>query len=146
MVRAGRSRATTRLAPTMQPAESADGRCVLRYHRRRVEHLTAALLIVGGLALFAGLDERIASVRAFAATALLVLGLSWIIRGPTRVFAGPPLVMLARIGVSYGAVAAAAGLAFPKQVPKPIAIMIGALCVIAGVLLLLFKLRVIKPT
>ena len=115
-----------------------------------MENLTAALLIVGGLTLLASFTryaahETLAPVRAFLAMILVVIGVSWIIRGPTRPFHGPLLLKLALIGVSYGAVAAGAALAFPKEIPKPAHGVVGAFCVIAGVLLLLFAFRVIKP-
>jgi hypothetical protein len=120
-----------------------------------VENLTAALLIAGGVTMLASVAfagrltparrEAIAPVQALLATVLLVIGVSWIIRGPTRPFAGPPLVTIALVGVSYGAIAAGVSLAFPKQTPRLVQGAIGTLCVVAGVLLLLFQFRVIKP-
>ena len=115
-----------------------------------MQNLTAALLIVSGLALAAAFTrydahEALAPVQAFLAMALLVIGASWIMRGPTRPFHGPLLPALVAIGVSYGAVAAGTTLAFPTKVPKLVHGLLGALCVAAGVLLLLFQLRVIKP-
>jgi hypothetical protein len=114
-----------------------------------VTHLSAALLIVGGLVLVAAFTPYAARAsfdagRAFLAMALVVLGASWIIRGPARPFHGPTLVVIAALGTSYGAVAAGIGLAFPVQTPKLVQGALGMFCATAGVLLLLFAYRVIK--
>jgi hypothetical protein len=114
-----------------------------------VANLSAALLIVGGLTLLAAFTryathDSLAPMQAFLSIALLVIGASWIIRGPFRPFHGPNLVVLAAVGTSYGAVAAGIGLAFPVQTPKLVQGALGTLCVTAGVLLLLFAFRVIK--
>jgi len=113
------------------------------------------MLIVGGLVVLAYIIvakrltpqqiESIVPVQGFSAIVLAVIGVSWLIRGPFRVFHGPALVAFALVGVSYGAVAGGACLAFPKQAPKPVQVIVGSFCLVAGVLLLLFQLRVIKP-
>ncbi len=113
-------------------------------------NLSAALLIVGGLTLFAAFTryathESLAPARALLSVALVVIGASWIMRGPTRPFHGTTPVALAAIGTSYGAIAGGIGLAFPVQTPKLVQGVLGTLCVTAGVLLLLFAFRVIKP-
>lgn len=113
------------------------------------------MLIVGGLVVLAWVVvakrltqaqiESIVPAQGFSAIVLVVIGVSWLIRGPFRVFHGPALVGIALVGVSYGAVAGGACLAFPKQTPKPLQAIVGSFCLAAGVLLLLFQLRVIKP-
>ena len=118
-----------------------------------MESLQAVLLIASGLVMLVTvvLGKRLASlealtpVQAFTAFALLVTGVSWLIRGPTRMFHGPPLVVVALAGVSYGAVVGGACLAFPAQTPRAVHALAGTFCVAAGVLLLLFQLRIIKP-
>lgn len=113
------------------------------------------MLIVGGVLMLAWIlararltpeqIERLTPVQGFTAIVLLVIGASWVMRGPLRPFHGPTLVAIALAGVSYGALAGGACLAFPKQMPRPIQAITGTLCLVAGALLLLFQLRVIKP-
>jgi len=120
-----------------------------------VEYLQASALIVGGLVVLAWVIsakrmtpaqiDSVMPVQSFLAFALVIIGASWIMRGPLRVFHGPTLVVIALAGLSYGAVAGGACLAFPKKVPKPVQGFVGTFCLFAGVLLLLFQLRVIKP-
>jgi hypothetical protein len=121
-----------------------------------VEILTAALLIAGGLAtltwvvlakrLTVDLRESILPPQAGLAVVAFAIGIAGIIRAPLRVFHGPLLVVIALVGASYGAVAVGSCLAFPNRTPKSLQVLIGAFCVAAGVLLLLFQFRVIKPT
>ena len=89
--------------------------------------------------------EAVMPVQAFLAIATAVTGLSWIIRGPLRIFSGPVLLVVAMVGLSYGAVGIGACLAFPHKAPKPLQAIAGSLVLVAGVLLVLFQLRVIKP-
>jgi hypothetical protein len=120
-----------------------------------MEYLHASVLISGGLVVLAWVitSSRLTSeqrsmlmpVQSFTAVALLCTGAMWLIRGPLRVFDGPPLVVIAAVGVSYGAIAGGACLALSKQIPKPVQALVGVLLLFAGVLLLLFQLRVIKP-
>ena len=121
-----------------------------------MEILTAALLIAGGIATLSWVifakrltvdrREAIMPVQAGLAVAALAIGLAGIIRAPLRVFHGPLLVVIALVGASYGALAVGSCLAFPNHTPKSLHALIGAFCVAAGVLLLLFQFRVIKPT
>ena len=120
-----------------------------------MEYLQAALLIAGGIVMLAALalakrftphqNESILPVQSFLAIALLVTGISWLIRGPLQVFKGPALLVVVVTGVSYGAVVAGSCLAFPRRAPKPLQVLAGAFTVVAGTLLLLLQLRVIKP-
>lgn len=120
-----------------------------------MEYLHASALIAGGLVVLAWVIassrltpdqvEALLPVQSFTAVALLCTGAMWLIRGPLRVFDGPPLVVVAAVGVSYGAIAGGACLALSKQIPKLVQALVGVLCLLAGVLLLLFQLRVIKP-
>ena len=78
-----------------------------------MEYLHASILIAGGLVVLAWVivanrltpDQRetLMPVQSFTAVALLCTGAMWLIRGPVRVFDGPPLVVIASVGVSYGA-------------------------------------------
>jgi uncharacterized membrane protein YozB (DUF420 family) len=120
-----------------------------------VEHLQAALLIASGIFVIASLvfEKRLTVAQhnsllpahGFLAIALLVTGISWLIRGPLRVFSGPPLLVVVFVALSYGAVLAGTCLAFPRQIPKPLQALAGAFTTVAGTLLLLLQLRVIKP-
>jgi hypothetical protein len=120
-----------------------------------VEYLQAALLIAGGIVVIAPLAlvhrltplqrELLLPAQGFLALALLVTGISWLIRGPFKVLNGPPLLVVVLVGVSYGAIAGGACLAFPRHAPKPLQLLVGAFTVVAGTLLLLLQLRVIKP-
>ena len=118
-----------------------------------MEYLQAALLIAGGIVVLAPLAKRLTSpqldsllpAQGFLALALLVTGVSWLIRGPFKVLQGPPLLVAVLVGVSYGAVLAGACLAFPRRAPRPVQLLAGAFAVVAGTLLLLLQLRVIKP-
>ena len=118
-------------------------------------YLQASLLIASGLVVIAWLAfgrrlspeqiEAVMPVQAFLAIATAVTGLSWIIRGPLRIFSGPVLLVVALVGLSYGGALVGACLAFPHKTPKPVQAIAGSLALVAGVLLLLFQLRVIKP-
>ena len=89
--------------------------------------------------------ESVMPVQAFLAIANIVMGVSWIIRGPLRVFSGPVLLVVALVGLSYGAVGSGACLVWPRQTPRPVQAIAGTLALVAGVLLVLFQLRIIKP-
>ncbi|MBA3501515.1 MAG: hypothetical protein M4D80_34375 [Myxococcota bacterium] len=120
-----------------------------------MEYLQASLLTVGGIVLIAwvALAKRVTPaqldsvlpMQGLLAIALLVTGGSYLIKGPLRILQGPPLLVVAFAGISYGAVAAGACLAFPRQTPKPLQVLVGAFSVVAGTLVLLLQLRVIKP-
>ena len=120
-----------------------------------MEYLQASLLIASGIFVIAALvfEKRLNPAQlnsllpahGFLAIALLVTGISWLIRGPLRVFSGPPLLVIVFAGLSYGAVVAGVCLAFPRQIPKPLQALAGAFTAVAGTLLLLLQLRVIKP-
>jgi hypothetical protein len=120
-----------------------------------VEYLQASLLTAGGIVLIASvaLAKRVTPaqlnsllpVQGFLAIALFVTGGMWLVKGPLRILQGPPLLVVVVAGISYGAVAAGACLAFPKQTPKPLQVLVGAFSVVAGTLFLLLQLRVIKP-
>lgn len=120
-----------------------------------MEYLQASLLIAGGIAVIASLVlvkrltipqfNSLLPAHGFLAVALLVTGVSWLIRGPLKIFSGPPLLVVVFAGLSYGAVVAGVCLAFPRHTPKPLQAVAGAFAAVAGTLLLLLQLRVIKP-
>ena len=130
-------------------------RRLLSYDARRVEYLQASLLIAGGIVLIAWIAlakrvtpaqlDSVLPLQGFLAISLLVTGGSWLAKGPLRILHGPPLIVVALAGISYGAVAAGACLAFPRHTPKPLQLIVGAFTLVAGTLVLLLQLRVIKP-
>lgn len=119
-----------------------------------MELLHASLLIAGGAGVVAYLAlararsphlDTLLPVQAFLAFAVGAFGAAALMRGPIRIFHGPPLLVFVLAAASYGALACAACLAFPRQVPKPVQAVLGVACGGAGVVLLLLQLRVIKP-
>ena len=117
-------------------------------------YLQASLLIAAGIVVIAWLVlakrltrdqiDAITPVQGFLALATAVTGVSWLIRGPLRVFDGPVLLVVALAGISYGAALVGVCLALPHKLPRPVQAFAGSLALVAGVLLVLFQLRVIK--
>jgi len=120
----------------------------------RMGYLHASLLLAGGIVVVAYLVlarkqsahvGTVLPVQAFLAMALFALGAVGLMKGPLRIFHGPPLLVFVLVGASYGALAVGACLAFPERVPKPLQTIFGVVCVGAGVVSMLLQLRVIKP-
>ena len=109
-----------------------------------MQHLHAVILVGGGLVIAAPARDALAPLRGFFATSLAALALAWLLQGPTRPFHAHPLAAAAAIGATYGALGAVLGLVAPRSIPRALRVIFGIFCAAAGVLLMLFQLRILQ--